>query len=261
MPGAIRVEPIRVLVVDDEPLTRASIASKLRTISDVQVVGEAGDIAEARKLAATERPDALFVDIMMPGGTGIDLAGELGRDFVVVFVTAHDDFAVEAFELDAADYLTKPVRPARLNEAVSRIRRAMQRTVRPDQPDEIGSEEANAGAWQDLLLDDRGYVSHFVARKNNRIRLVPVADLLWAEAAGNYVRLHTVSGEHLIRSPVYELEAVLDPSRFRRIHRSTIVGLAEIEEIISDGHGSFDVRLHSGQLLRLTRTYRPNIIP
>jgi len=256
--------PVRVLVVDDESLTRASIVSNLRCIDGVEVVGEAGDVVEARQFLETCKPDALFVDILMPGGSGIELARELGSEVTVVFVTAHEDFAVEAFELDAADYLTKPVRLVRLREAVLRVRRALARAEDPDagadgaerEPGEQGEERS-----QDLLLDEQGSISHFVAKKHHRIRLVPVDSLLWAEAAGNYVKLHATSGTHLIRSTLHELEAGLDSSHFRRIHRSTIVSLAEIDEITSDGHGSYEVHLRSGSLLRMTRTYRSNLIP
>lgn len=252
-------EPVRVMVVDDEPLTRASLASKLRRMEAVEVVAEAGDVEEARSLIGSREPDALFVDILMPGGSGLDLARQLSGGPAIVFVTAHEDFAVEAFELDAVDYLTKPVRPARLREAVGRVRRELtRRTSRSEHAAEGPAEEER---HRDVLLDQRGHVSHFVVRKHQRIMLVPVKDLRWAEASGNYLRLHTASGTHLIRSPLYELEAALDPSRFRRIHRSTIVSLAEIGEITSDGHGSYDVHLRSGSVLRMTRTYRSNLVP
>jgi len=251
---------VRVLVIDDEPLTRASVASNLRRLNGVEVVGEAGDVEEARELIETWKPDALFIDILMPGGSGIDLAREYRWETTIVFVTAHDEFAVEAFELDAADYLTKPVRPARLREAVQRVRRVL---ARRDDPVSFARDGDPRGEErsQDVLLDEQGHVSHFVVRTHNSIRLVPAGQLLWAEGAGNYVKLHTASGTHLIRSTLQELEGRLDPARLRRIHRSRIVSLAEIGEITSDGHGSYEVHLRSGPVLRMTRTYRSRLIP
>lgn len=243
---------LRVIVVDDEVLTRASLAARLERLDGVAVVGQAGNIEEARELIGELEPDALFVDILMPGGSGLDLAPELGPETAVVFVTAHADFAADAFDLDAADYLTKPVRPERLEEAVERVRRALLR--RPDLEEPVNGP-------QDILADGEGHVSRFVIRRFRRVTLIPVEDLLWAESAANYVKLHTLSGTHLLRSTLAELDAALDPSRFRRIHRSALVSLAEVEEITSDGHGAYEVRLRSGPRLRMTRTYRTNLIP
>lgn len=250
--------PVRVMVIDDEALTRESLAARLARFDGVEVVAQAGDVAEARRSIEECAPDAMFVDILMPGGSGLDLARELDPNIAVVFVTAHADFAAEAFELDAADYLTKPVRPERLAESVGRVRRELRRRD-PRRID--GNGIARTEGPRDVLVDGAGHVAQFVVRRHQRIVLVPVADLLWAEGAGNYVKLHTPSGTHLVRATLSELSGVLDPSRFRRIHRSTLVSLADIQEISSDGHGAYEVRMRSGPVLRMTRTYRTNLVP
>lgn len=250
---------IRALVVDDEPMGRELLRHDLAEVGGIDVVGEAADGGAAVEAVTRLRPDVVFLDIEMPGKTGLGVVRTLERPPLVVFVTAHEEFALEAFDLDVLDYLTKPVRRGRLAEAVERVRRELRHR-------EAASEDRPPGEcelpqrWNDALLGPDGRISRFVARSGTRVRLVRAEAVHWARSAGNYVELHTVNGRHLVRMTLADLERGLDPHRFRRIHRSHLVNLDRIAEIRSDGHGSWDVELKGGQVLRMTPTYRDAVL-
>lgn len=249
---------IRAVLVDDEPLARELLREELADIADVRVVGEASDgelaLTEIRRL----RPDVVFLDIEMPELGGMAVLRTLERPPLVVFVTAHDEFAVEAFEVGALDYVTKPLRRERVAEAVARVRRELRRRAEPgEDPSAAGGRTPRR--WQDALLGADGRIRRFVARSAGRARLIPVNAVVWARSAGNYVEIHTDAGAHLVRMPLSDLEARLDPDRFRRIHRSHLVNLDRIVEIRSDGHGAWEVELAGGRVLRMTPTYRDRV--
>jgi len=234
-------EPLRVLVIDDEAPAREELLFLLRDDPRVGKVSQAANAGQALRILGDGAVDAVFCDIKMPGLDGVELARVVGRFATpprIVFVTAYDDRAVDAFELGAVDYLLKPVRADRLDEAVRRV----------------------AGAGADLAADDDemiavelGGVTRFVRR--SQVRFV--------EAQGDYARLHTADGSHLLRATLSELESRWSDSGFVRIHRSTLVALAHVEEVRAvDGHytvrvGDTDLqvsRRHSRQLReRLTR--------
>lgn len=250
---------LRALVIDDEPMGRELLRGDLERLAGVEVVGGAADGPSGVEAIRRLRPDVVFLDIEMPEMSGLGVVRTLERPPLVVFVTAHQEFAVEAFELDVVDYLLKPVRDARLEEAVARVRRALRRR-RSSRGTEPGSDASPPRRWNDALLGDDGLVRRFVARSGGRVRLVPVDAVRWATAAGNYVELHTAGGSHLVRMTMKDLEERLDPARFRRIHRSHLVNVDRIEEIRSDGHGSWDVELKGGTVLRMTPTYREEVL-
>lgn len=218
---------LRVLVVDDERPALDELAYLLGRDERVAAVVTADSAAEALRVLQTEDVDAVFTDIRMPGLSGIDLAGVLSRfrtAIPVVFVTAYDDHAVDAFELRAVDYLLKPVRDERLSEAVRRVVAATPRAT-----------GATAAAEDDSIPVELGGVTRFVSR----------ADVLYAEAQGDYARLHTAEGSHLIRTPLTTLEDDWGQLGFVRIHRSLLVALAHVDEVRVDaGHCSVLVAGH-----------------
>lgn len=223
---------LRVLAVDDEPPALDELAYLLRADPRVGRVHTAGDALAALKVLESAVVDGVFLDIRMPGLSGLELAGVLSRFAApppVVFVTAHDDAAVEAFSLRAVDYLLKPVRAARLAEAVARVE-AAQRT--PDVPAGPGSAPPEAGT----IAVELGGVTRFLQ----------VADVRYVEAQGDYARLHTASGSHLVRVPLASLEERWAAAGFVRVHRSYLVATGHITELRVEPGGGHSVRVGSG---------------
>ncbi len=219
---------IRALIVDDEPLARERVRALLAPHADVQVCGEAADGQAALDAVEASAPDVVFLDIQMPGLSGLEVVEAWRRDAgrplpVVVFVTAFDQFALDAFRLHAIDYLTKPIDPERFAEAMRRVRDLLRR---PDR----GELDRRIEAMLETHERRRAIRTHLVVREPGRYLLVPVSEVQCLEATGNYVRLHGAHGGHLLRSTLAAVEARLDPGRFRRVHRSWIVNLDHVRE-------------------------------
>ena len=242
---------IRVLVVDDEPLAREGLTLRLRREKDVQIVGEAHEGASAVAALRDLTPDLVFLDVQRPDKDGFDVLRESAHLPEIVFVTAHEQHALRAFEVSALDYVLKPVTDERLAEALRRARAALAKGDGPD--DRIAR----------LLdhLDGRTYARRLVAREKDRFVLVPVDEVRYVAAAGNYAELHDVHGRVLlVRSTLAELEQRLDPAEFARIHRSTLVRLVHARELRPDAHGDYDLALDDGTLLPVGRAYRARIL-
>jgi two-component system LytT family response regulator len=220
----------------------------------MQIVGECETGADVTRAIQAERPDLVFLDIQMPGGGGFEVLEALPSDQmpVVVFITAHERHALEAFEAHAIDYLLKPVEPARFRVALDRARAAVQYKER-----ERWSERLTA-----LLKEVKSpprYRARLMVRGTGRIRLVPVSSVDWIEGAGNYARLHAGKEVHLIRETLANLEVELDPEKFCRIHRSTIVNLDRVRELIPDGRGDQILVLDDGTRLDLSSRHRAEL--
>ena len=242
---------IRTLVVDDDPVARQRVVSLLREEADIDLVGECATGAQALAAIATQAPDLLILDVQMPELDGFDLARALGdrRLPAVVFVTAHDEYALRAFEIHALDYVLKPFSADRFRAALTHAR------------DHLGDRRATTLGRQMLaLLPEMRRPSAFgdrlVVKASGRIYFVPIRDIDWCEAAGNYVRLHVGRQTHLVRETMHDLETQLDPSQFMRIHRSSIVNVERIQELRSSFNGEYVVQLQSGARLTLSRGYR-----
>jgi two-component system LytT family response regulator len=257
---------ISVLIVDDEPLARKGVRVWLRSESDITIVGEAGSGPEAVRAIETLRPDLVFLDIRMPNMDGFQVLARAAPVHLplVIFVTAHDSYALKAFETHALDYLLKPLTERRFRQALDRARWALAAQ------DEL--EKKHGVLIQ--LLEARGslhgqnetgaagsYLKRFAVREDNRFLLVTAEQVDWIDSAANYVRLHVGPNSYLIRITMNELEKKLDPQQFARIHRSTIVNISRVKEVTPDWHGEFDVKLLDGTSLRLTRTYRNRLLP
>ena len=224
---------LRVLAVDDEPPALDELAYLLRADARVSQVATAGDAVAALKQLETEQVDGVFLDIRMPGLTGLELARVLSRFAAppaVVFVTAYESAAVEAFSLRAVDYLLKPVRPARLGEAVARIVEARSAT---------GAAPADA----DVPPVDAGTIA---VELGGITRFLRVSEVRHVEAQGDYARLHTATGSHLVRVPLAVLEERWAPAGFVRVHRSYLVAVGHISELRVEPAGGHAVRVGSG---------------
>jgi two-component system LytT family response regulator len=241
---------LRTVIVDDEPHARAKLRRFLQSDGRLELVGEAGDGMEALTVLEHTRPDLLFLDIQMPELDGFGVLEELDPtvDPRVVFVTAHDQHALRAFEVRALDYLLKPVDPERFAEAVDRAVEAHRTGALTD-----------ARSVLSELPAERRSLHRFLVRTRSRMVLVPAEGVDWIGAASNYVELHCGKETHLVRGTLQDLEGRLDPSRFVRVHRSTIVNLERVKEMHPWSHGDLLLVLRDGTELRMSRRYRDRL--
>ena len=256
---------IRIAIVDDEPVAREGIRLWLASERDVEIVGEAGNPADAIALVDRTRPDLLFLDVQMPGGDGFDVVDGIAATHLpeIVFVTAHEENALRAFDVAALDFLLKPVREERFRTALERARRELARGEEREGP-------ARLSALLDQVRGVRGpravgaerHLERLAVRERDRFVIVRATDVSWIGAAGTYAELHTTNGAtHLVRATLADLEAGLDPEVFVRIHRGTLVRVDAIREIVPEAHGDCDVVLRDGTTVKLSRRYRSRLLP
>jgi two-component system LytT family response regulator len=245
--------PLRVLIVDDEPLGRQRLRALLEAEPDVEVIGECGDGTSAVAFLRRQPPDLVFLDVSMPDFDGFGVLEALGdkRPLAVIFVTAYDKHALRAFEVHALDYLLKPFDRQRFQKALARARAQVVQAQTVQAKDQLRA----------LLEGNRGkkYLDRVVIRSSTRMFFVRVQDIDWIEAAANYLRLHVGGETHLLRETMSGLEARLDPEKFLRIHRSTIVNIERIRELQPWFHGDYVVLLRDGTKLTLSRSYRQKL--
>lgn len=246
-------ETMRVVIVDDEPLARENLRRLLARETEVEVVAEAADAAGAEAVIRATQPDLVLLDVRIRDGNGFEVLDRIEPDErpQVVFVSAHDEHAVRAFAVRAVDYLLKPIERSRLQAALERARDTM--AVRRQA---IASRHPSRGPQPAAPRVAAGRLSRFVVRSVGKMLLIDVADVDWIEAAGNYVRLHHGGESHLLRETMTALEGRLDPNRFVRIHRSTIVNLDRVKELRHILHGDYAVILRDGTRLTLSRGFR-----
>jgi two-component system LytT family response regulator len=248
------MQPVRTLIVDDEPLCRQRIRTLLEADPEVMVVGECSDGAEAAAELKKGTCDLVFLDIQMPNLSGLDVVKAVGPDAMPAFVlvTAHRRFAVEAFEFRAVDYLLKPFDRARFEKALAWAKEQVRRGA-----------EAEASAQLLAMRQDgqanRGPLDRVLIKTPGRFYFVKTEDIDWIEAAGNYLRLHAGGETHLLRETMNSLERRLEAGRFVRIHRSTIVNVERIREFQTLFHGDYVVILKDGTELTMSRSYRQNL--
>ena len=229
---------MRVLVVDDEALARGGVRARLATHADMRLIGEAGDGEEAVRSIAALRPDLVFMDVQMPGLDGLAALRQLpaAERPLSILLTAYDHFAVSAFEIQALDYLLKPIDDERFRESLDRARAAFHhRTAGDAMPP--------------------AYARRFTVRTGQRIAVIDADEIDWIEACDDYAGLHVGSRVHLLREPLHQLARRLDPAQFARIHRSSIVKLDRIAELEPLVNRDCLLRLRDGTPLRVSRTY------
>jgi two-component system LytT family response regulator len=248
------VTKIRTLVVDDEPMARARVLSFLQQQSDIEVVGECADGAQA--VAAIERlePQLVFLDVQIPvmDGFGVIRALSPQRMPMVVFTTAYDEYALRAFEVHALDYLVKPFDSTRFLRTLERARERLDRQRAGDLGKRL------LAIVQDVKPPAAAHADRLVVKSGGRVYFIRVDEIDWVDAAGNYVRLHVKGESHLFRETMTSMEARLDPERFVRIHRCHIVNSDRIKELLP-GNGEHIVVLQNGVRLTLSRGYRDRL--
>lgn len=243
---------IRTLIVDDEPLAREKIHTLLQDHPQIKVVGEARDGVEAVAAIRRDSPDIVFLDVQMPELDGFGVLAEVGTRSVraVVFVTAYDEYALKAFDVHAIDYLLKPFDRERFDTALERaIEQVRGRRSESDERILALLAELQAAGRRD-------YLERLVVKSGGRIYFVPVDDIDWIEAAGNYVELHVGRTSHLIRGTMKTLEEELDPTTFARVHRSAIVNIRRIKELQPWFNGEYVIVLNSGDQVTSGGSYR-----
>jgi two-component system, LytTR family, response regulator len=247
---------LRALVVDDEPVARRRLCRLLRGEPGFTVAGECGDGVEAAASIKSLRPDLVLLDVEMPGMNGFQVVESVGaaRMPPVVFVTAFDRYAVQAFELHAVDYLLKPVTAERFGRALTRVRSRLEAPERDELTRRL------AALLAELQRDGTAAADRFYVRDGERGFFVRLDDIDWVEASRNYVRLHVGSRAHAVRGTLKAVERRLDRVRFRRISRSALVNLDRIKELQPWFHGDGIVILQSGKRLVLSRRYRDALI-
>jgi len=245
---------IRTLIVDDEPLGRERIRTLLADDPEIEVVGECSDGRQAVAAIERSRPDLVYLDVQMPEMDGFAvldrIAGE--RMPAIIFVTAYDRYAVQAFEVHALDYLLKSFDRERFQAALQRAKDQLRHSR-----DGLWTERLT-GLLEDLEARQKR-LTRLIIRSAGRIFFVRVEEIDWLEAADNYVRIHVNRESHLIRDTLQSLEGRLDPSKFLRIHRSTVVNFDRIKELQPLFHGDYVVRLQDGTELTLTRNYKEKL--
>jgi DNA-binding LytR/AlgR family response regulator len=227
------VSAARAILAEDEPLLREELAELLaRLWPELEIVEQPADGIAALHALATHAPDILFLDINMPGMSGLEVARRASGRCHVVFVTAYDQHALTAFEQGAADYVVKPVQAARLATTVARLK---ERIGRPA--------PALEGLLRELSARERGYLRWINASQGQTVRVITVEEVCYFQADAKYTRVVTTEGESLIRKPIKELTQELDPASFWQIHRSTIVNVHAIAGVVRDLRGRMQVRL------------------
>jgi two-component system LytT family response regulator len=258
---------IRTLIVDDEPLARRGLHLHLQRHADIEIVGEAGSGDQALKAIAELRPQLMFLDVQMPGIDGFGVVRALPATQVplTVFVTAFDQYAIAAFAASALDYLLKPVDHRRLDEAVGRARTRLAARKAEDHYERLlklvaGSPDVARPQLDALLLDeDIRKGGKLSIRDGQRLLRVELDAIRWVDAAGDYICIHTNDHTHVLRGTMQELERRLDPRRFARVHRSSIVNLDRVRLVRPHHNGEFFLMLDSGHELKLSRSYRDKV--
>lgn len=247
---------IRVLIVDDEPLARRGVRSRLRKHSDIEIVAECATGRAAVAAIRERAPDLVFLDVQMPHMNGFEVLRILEHDKIpaVIFLTAYDQYALEAFSVHALDYLLKPIDDARFESALLHARETIRNHDLPDFEKRIRELVKNSGGCEAVRYETR-----FSVRTGQRIVVVLVSDIDWIEACGDYVTLHAGNRTHLLRQTMNKMESQLDPGRFLRIHRSTIVQTSRIRELVALDNREFLLRLSDGKELKTSRSYSEQI--
>ena len=245
---------LNVLIVDDEPLARKGLRKLLAKEQDINVAGECVDGVDAVEHIQEKKPDIVFLDIQMPGLDGFGVIDAIGVKEMplTIFVTAYDLHALRAFDVHAIDYILKPVIPERLTVALDRVRAMVHQSNRS----EIDKQVA---ALLQAMRPSVDKLERIVIKSVGKVVLVPVDEIDWITADGDYVKLHTPHKVHLLREKISILETKLDPSNFIRIHRSAIVRIGCIRELRPLLNGDHVVILHNGEQLALSRTLRARV--
>jgi two-component system LytT family response regulator len=260
--------PLRVLIVDDAPLGRRRVAGLVKKEPAVEIVGMIGDGVAAVDAIRSMSPDLVFLDVQMPGMSGLEVVRTVGPSQMptVVFVTAYDKHALEAFDLAAIDYLVKPFDDDRFREAFQRARRKVRleeanrlREILVSVLEETGSGNREGGGGKRGRGSGKRYIERIPVESRGKVRYLPVSDIDYIVASGPYAELVVADRKHLIREAMQNLENQLDPARFFRIHRSAIVQLDRVDSLLKSPSGDCDVQLKNGVKIKVARSRREEL--
>jgi two-component system, LytTR family, response regulator len=247
---------IKTIIVDDESLARKRIAQLLAPETDLEIVAECADGLAAISAVGEHEPDLMFLDVEMPELSGFDVLREINPKTMpaVVFVTAYDQYTIQAFDAHAVDYLLKPFSEERFRQAVSRTRQRIEakkgnRAVDP-----------SLSRLLDLFKPDKNFLERLIVNHKNRLIIVLVDEIDWVESYGNYLKIHAGGNTYLLRETMNDLAARVDPEKFIRIHRSTLVNVERIRELQPMFGGQYSVILRNGTELTLSRNYRKTVL-
>jgi two-component system LytT family response regulator len=261
---------LSAVIVDDEQLARRGLSVRVRELPDVEVVAECGNGLEALSAVAEHSPDLLFLDIQMPGMDGFEVVERLQGDDMpmVIFVTAYNEYAVDAFKVHAIDYITKPIEEERLAEAVARARQHLEQERSSANKEKLvrmimsmtgeSASQIEAMAEQGELGRE-SWPEKITVKDGSDIQFIRVADIQWVDAAGDYMCIHARGKTHIMRITMKQLEAMLNPAQFLRVHRSTIVNSRVITGAQTLSNGEFLLNLEGDTQLKVSRSYRDRI--
>lgn len=263
--------PIRTIVVDDEELARRGIEIRLQRHADIELVGQCANGREALAAIASDQPDLVFLDIQMPGLSGLEVLARLPHESLpmILFVTAFDRYALDAFEAHALDYLLKPINETRFEQALDRVRAAWQQRnalVQREKLMQLLASTHGTGSIDEKTLrehleavDEPRYADILPIRDDSDTVRVSVASIDWIDAAGDYMCVHADGRTYVLRETMKSLAAILDPKIFQRVHRSTIVNVQRVRRLRPHTNGEYFLTLQDGQQIKLSRSYRDRV--
>jgi len=262
---------IKTIIVDDESLARRGLEIRLSEYDDIEIIAQCCNGREALAQISELSPDLVFMDVQMPGLSGFDVIRDIDKNQLpmIIFVTAFDRYAVEAFEAQAVDYVLKPIDEERLTLALAKVRRNIEQQGKVDYTQRLmdlivgitgekpATIEGVAAGDGPLMIEQ--YPEKLAIKDGGEISYVPMNKILWVEAAGDYMCVHTKEKVHILRSTMKELEKTLSPNLFQRIHRSVIVNLKRVEKVCSHINGEYHLYLDTGARLKMSRSYKDKI--
>lgn len=258
MMAPLTTRPLRALIVDDEPLAREGVRMLIGSDPEISIVGEVDNGRDAVTAIVEHHPDLVFLDVQMPEQDGLSVLRQIPKDRlpIVVFVTAFDRYAIDAFEAHALDYLLKPVEADRFAVTIARVKSRFRERELSGITDRL---LALMKDTESLTGQQKTYIERVPVPYAGKVQIVPVATIDWVEAEDDYVRLHVGKSSHLIRKTLSAFEAELDPRQFIRIHRSHIVNASCIKELRPQGQGQYSVVLSDGTELKLSKTFKDRV--
>jgi two-component system LytT family response regulator len=262
--------PIRALIVDDEELARRGIEIRLAGYSDIEIIGMCENGREAVEAVTREKPDLMFLDIQMPGVSGLDVLARIPHESLpmIIFVTAFDRYALDAFEAQAIDYLLKPINDTRFVQAIERVRSTWKQQRAMEQRDKLmqllaatkGAATVDESLRQEIEAQTEPMYPDILPIRDDAgtVRL-DVETIDWIDAAGDYMCVHADGRTYVLRETMKSLESVLDPKMFQRVHRSTIVNIKRVRRLRPHTNGEYFLTLDDGQEIKLSRSYRDRV--
>ena len=252
---------IRTLIVDDEPLARRTIRDLLETDSEIEIIGECRSGAEAVQFIRRQSPDLVFLDVQMPGLNGFDVLREIGQARLpfIIFVTAFDQYALKAFDVHALDYLLKPFTDSRFWEALRQAKSHLELREINRLSQSLRALLEDRAAREEAPLKQKSFLTRFMVRTGARVHFIKASDVDWIAADDYYVKLNVAGKSHLLRASMNDLETRLDPQKFLRVHRSTIINFDRVKELHQNPNGEYVVVLKDGTELKPSRSRRDRL--